>query len=212
MLALGHTSKAQQALNSGECYANCSELPLLNFIRVVTSGELTTLTKSGKPTPDQLAIAWNEIFMEYCDLSPSNNQHYVLQVTREIAFLETRIAIIQICINRLVVSYYEPACDILREYDYYHPFTPETMLTDLKNVQAEANNLVVQRDVKKGEYQRYIDSQKGESTKETDFDEILTELSKFQGYHIHSKDITVSEYLGIFNRFKKQNGGKTNDR
>lgn len=162
------------------------------------------------PTAEQLTIAWNSVFLEYCDLAPNNNTIYTVQLTREIAHLESKINIIQAIIDRLSVSYISELCDILRDYGFYYEFTPETMFADLQAVVGEAKMFVVQKGVKEGELKRLNDGQqKGEATTEAQYDEILSELSKFQGYHLKSKDLTVSEFCGIFNRYKKQsNNGK----
>lgn len=192
------TSTPQQVWN------NC-ELPLWNFIQVIVTNSLTPLIRKGNPTDKQLAEAWNNIFTEYCDIYTSTNQTYVLQLQREIAHIATKLQVIQICIDRLTISYYEPAIAELREYGFDYPYTPDTMLEDLQNTVAEAQYLVVQKGVKEGEYAKYLAENAKEEVKETDYDDILSELGKFQGYHLRSKDLSVREYVSIFNRYKKQN-------
>lgn len=200
------TSKAPQV------YDSCSELPLYNFIKVIITGDLKWLSKKGEPTSQQLSEAWSAIFMEYCDIAPTNNSTYVVQITREIRHLESKINIIQSIIERLTISYVPELVEILKEYGFYYSFTPDTMYDDLQGVIAESKQFVVQKGVKEGEYQRFLDDQKGDSASENDWDELLSELGKFQGYHLKSKDLSVSEFVGIFNRFKKQNGKQPADR
>lgn len=187
-----------------QVWDNC-ELPLWNFIQVIVTNSLTPLIRNGNPTDQQLAEAWNNIFTEYCDIYTSTNQTYVLQIQREIRYIESKLDIIQICIDRLKISYYEPAIAELREYGFDYPYTPDTMFEDLQNTVAEAQYLVVQKGVKEGEYAKYLAENAKEEVKETDYDDILSELSKFQGYHLRSKDLSVREYVSIFNRYKKQN-------
>lgn len=134
-----------------------------------------------------------------------------MQLQREIAHVTTKIQVIQLCIDRLTISYYEPAITELRDYGFNYPYTPETMLDDLQNTVAEAQYLVVQKGVKEGEYKKYIAANAEQEVKETDYDDILTELSRFQGYPLRSRDLTVREYVSIFNRYKKENGGKTSN-
>lgn len=45
-----------------------------------------------------------------------------------------------------------------------------------------------------------LQKQKGESG---NMDELLSELSKFQGYHINTETVTVSRFVAMVNRFKK---------
>lgn len=188
-------------------YRSCTELPLWNFIQVVTTGTLTPLIISGMPTDAELSEAWNDIFTDYCDMTTSKNQTYVLQLVREIKGIELQITIINTCIERLKLSYLPEVCDILREYGFNYEYTPDTMLNDILSTVAEGSYLSVQLGVKRSEYDKYLASQESQNATENDYDEILSELSKFQGYHLRSKDLSVSEYVSIFNRFKKQNGG-----
>lgn len=185
-------------------YDNC-EMPLYNFIKIACTNDLNWLVIEGTPTQLELENAWEAVFTEYSDLSPTPNTTYIVQVTREIRHLETKIAIIQAIIDRFKISYLPELVPILNEYGFYYDFTPETMLSDLQMVIAECSQFVVQKGVKEGELKRFFEGQRGDPAKENDYDEVLSELSKFQGYHLKSKELTVSEFCAIFNRFKRQN-------
>lgn len=194
-------SASNDTSNTKQVYASCSELPLWNFIKIVITGDLTYL---GDGTPEQLQEAWANIFMEYCDIFPSKNSIYVCQLTSEIEHLRTKLEVIQAIIDALSIQYIPDLVLELIDYGFNYPFTPETMLEDLQGVIAESKMFVVQKGVKEGEYKRFLESQKGDPAKESDYDEILSELSKFQGYHLKSKDLSVSEFVAIFNRYNKQ--------
>jgi hypothetical protein len=172
---------------------------------VACNNDLKWLIIHGEPTQEQLTDAWDNIFTEYSDICPTTNSTYIVQITREIKHLETKIAIIQAIIDRFKISYMPELVLILNEYGFYYDFTPETMLSDLQSVIAECSMFVVQKGVKEGELKRFFEGQKGEWASENDYDETLSELSKFQGYHLKSKELTVSEFCAIFNRFKRQN-------
>ena len=174
-------------------------MPLFNFIKIVTTGDLVWLGEVDSPQQ-----VWQSIFMDYLDIMPSKNSVYVRQITGEIEHLKTKIDIIQTMLNRLRVSYLPELIPILNEYGFYYAFTPDTMFEDLQNVTAECQQFVVQKGVKEGEYKRFIEGQAKDEAKETDFDEILADLSKHQGYHLRSKDLSVSEFVAIFNQYKKQ--------
>lgn len=204
-------SKSISTHSQGLVFRNCSELTLDRFIEIVTSGLLTPLIKDGNPSEVELNEAWESIFNEYCDISNGQSQTYVLQLTREIKYLQWKITIINTIIERLKLSYVPELCDILRDYGFYYDYTPDTMLTDIISTVAEGQFLSVQLGVKKAEYDKYLASNEGKTSTANDYDEILSELSKFQGYHLRAKDLSVSEYVSIFNRFKKQNGGQTNN-
>lgn len=197
-----NTSFKQQVL----CFDSC-ELPLWNFVQVVTKGELSPLIIEGNPSDEQLIAAWDSIFTEYCDIMASKGQTYVLHIQREIKHIESKLTIMQLCIDRLQISYYEPAIEVLKEYGFDYPYTPESMFEDLTNTIAEAQYLIVQKEVKQAEYQKYLEGQKGEIASEQDYIDILSTLSKHQGYPLRIKDLSVREYVSIFNQYKKENGG-----
>lgn len=180
-------------------------MPLYNFIKVITTQDLQWLVIEGSPTQEQLNAAWNEIFMEYCDLSPSPAQQYLFNLTKDIKVIEGRLEVINAVCNQMLIDPRQEYIDILVEYGFYFDYTEETLGNDIEQVLIQARSLLVQRQVKEGEYLRYQEQHKGESITEYDYDEQLAVLSKNQGYQLRSKDLTVTQFVAIFNRFKADN-------
>lgn len=144
--------------------------------------------------------------MEYCDLSPSAAQQYLFNLTKDIKVIEGKLEVIQSIVNVLYIHYSEPLIEQL-QLDYGFPFeySKESIDQDLNNTITQARSLLVQKQVKEGEYAKYNEANKGKKVSEADYEELLGALSQFQTYELDSKVLTVSRFVGIFNRYNKQN-------
>jgi hypothetical protein len=76
------------------------------------------------------------------------------------------------------------------------------MERDLKLTITQSKSLVVRFNDLNTDLERISKSEKSEAN---DYDAILSELSKYQGYRLDPKQITVSEFCAIVKRFKKDN-------
>lgn len=197
-----YSKESSDIPSKSQAYASCSELPLWNFIQILTTGELSYL---GNGTPSELQEAWQNIYYEYFDAMPSKKSIYTIQLDAEIKYLESKIDIIQTIFDAFKQMYIPDLIPILNEYGFYYEFTPETMFDDLKKVEAECKSFVVQKEVKKAEYKRFIDEESKKPQSKTNWDDIITELSQFQGYELNEKVLTVSKFVAIFNRYNNAN-------
>jgi hypothetical protein len=186
-------------------YLNCTELPLYNFIKVVTTAELHWLIKEGEVDDGLLSATWNEIYTEYSDIAPSNASTLVFQITRTILHIETKIAVVQSIIERWKICYMPELIPIMHDYGFMYEFTPESMFDDVHKVLQQSQSWVVEKAVKEAELAEYVKNNQGKATTEHDYDDILSELSKFQGFQLHSRNLTVSEFVAILVRFNRQN-------
>lgn len=178
-------------------------MPLYNFIQAIVTGDVVKWVGSIE--------AWNDIFIEYSDLMPSKNSTYVVQLRSEISHIKTKIAVIQSIIDVLSKQYISELIPILNEYGFYYEFTTNTMFNDIQSIIAESKQFVVRKRVLEGELERFIEGQKDGKMTQNEWDELITELERFQGYAFDTKILTVSKFVAIFNRYKRENGTNRKD-
>lgn len=192
--------------NSGTCYTSCNDLTLYLFIQVLTTGEQRWLTKSGKPTKEQLKSAWDQIFSQYTEVSESKQTNYLLSLLREYYSIPNKIQIIQTIVDNLSKRYDPDLIAKLRLLGFRHPYTEESYMRDLKITVTQAKGLILKYRTLYDDLQKIqSDDSKADPN---DYDLILSELSKYQGYRLDPKIITVAEFCAIVKRFKQENKPK----
>lgn len=184
-------------------YTSCSNLPLWNFIRIITSGNLNyLLIKRGLFNVDLKPI-WEAIFSEYLELSGSSHHVKLLSLLKEQKILATKITIVHHAISSLQTNYHEGTVGVLRSMGF--KLNKKTASSDLNRVVSKTKTWVMRLNRVSAELDTLS---KNESVSDSDFDAILAELSRFQGYRIDPKTVTVSEYIAITNSLKKDIDGK----
>lgn len=189
-------------MDIGTYYSTCNELPLWNFIRCLT-GDVTHLIKLGWPTKKSLEKAWENIFNEYIGLSKEVTHKAMLGLLKQISSMNGRFVLVYEVVRSLRINYNEELVKFLLENGYKYKFDHldyEGFNKDLDRVMAKAKGLTLQAK----DRQKELDSLKGKSEGETDWDELCSALGKFQGYQIDKKKITVSEFVSILNSYKAE--------
>lgn len=203
---LNLTSRVKQALNSGRVYSSCSDLPLFIFIKVSVTSDLRHLKINGRPSKRQLEEAWENIFEEYTKLSKDTTSSAVLGCMKDIAMLKTKLALIQEIVLKMANRPNEGFANLLKGMGFrfdYDPTDHEKYMNDLKLTISQSKTYMVR--IKDREKDLADLKSNGGEVKESDYDDLLGELSKFQGYALNAKEITVATFISVLNRFKKAN-------
>lgn len=178
-------------------------MPLYNFIKILVSNDLSYI---GKGTQAQLEEAWENIFSEYMSLSKDGTQNHLLGVIKEIAILENKLFLIQTIVDELSKEWNEALAKCLNALGFRYKYTLETLEKDLKLTVTNAKSLILRLDQRKNDLKAL---QSGSSSPtESDFDALLIELSKFMGYRINTKEVTISEFIALQNNYKAANKPK----
>lgn len=184
-----------------EYYKSCSELPLYNFIKILVFNDLSYLIIKGKPR--NLHALWNDIFEEYVKLTGDEKQSELLMLYKETAFLSNKIFLVQSIVYSLRIQYSKELQDMLIKQG----FRIDLNVKDLSSYQKKLDNVLTQLKKVQSDLDRRKEEIKkhdtGEKVSESYYDEVLSELSKFQGYRLNSKEISVSEFVSIRNRYNK---------
>lgn len=184
-------------------YDSCQDIPLYNFIKIVCESDLKWLTISGKPTDQELGEAWDKIFSEYNEISDSQQGNYLIGLLREYYAIKGKIEIIQAIVDVLAKGRNDQLVDALHKAGYRFPFNandPAAYRKDLERTVSQAKTMVIRFQQLHDDLEK-MQNESGK-TNPSDYDMILSELSKYQGYRLDPKQITVSEFCAIVKRFK----------
>lgn len=195
----------QKEVPAWSIYQSCDDLPLTAFVKCLVSGDYSGLVITGTPPLPDIEEAWLTIYSDYCDRIGGIQIASMIEKTRMINALSSKIERVQtlvtcaraiICetlINELVA---EPGMKVSRakltgSSDEYHREL-DTILARLKPDIMKLDRLT-------------NDMPKGDSKPATtqDFTKTLLEVSKQEGYQVRMKDITVAEYCEYVRRLRE---------
>ena len=195
-------------------YSTCEECPLSVFIKCLETEDLSKLIIQGKPDPVDLAMAWANLFAEFIDLSQDGEQMYVLHLQRniklvgmEIYEIETVLYFIQPVMLPFTQDRLNELLAILKDYDYPHEFdvTSPDYLQSLQTIENRLASRRLQFNMMVKEFNDYAEERGLDSFDANYFTRQLARLSKFQGYNLRAKDITVLEFIVIDQEYQRVN-------
>ena len=188
-------------------YTHCNETPLDVFIDALVNNNYNRLVKYGETSKEYQQQAWSYLFCEYCDLSGSKSYKQLYTVNREIGVLHSRLLAVQLCLYVLRINP-EPQCVLLlKKMGYTCQFNPDDKdqyQEDLKAITKKSKTIEIALKEKQHELEVLKAEYGGKDATEDDFIKALVELSSFMGYRINQKEITVSEYLAIRQKYERE--------
>ncbi len=200
-------TRRQRSKPLSNLYTRCSQTPLEVFIDVLVNKNLNRLVRYGKATQNQMNEAWELIFTEYCEISGSPQYQRLLNLSREIGGLQSKLLSIQLCIRVLGYRYSSKCVATLRRFGYNYRFNlqdPEGYLKDIKAVMTKSKSVELALDQSLVDYNKLMKESDGKNLSEEYFQKALVELSKFMGFRIDAKEISVGEYVAIVKRREKE--------
>ncbi|MEA5110368.1 hypothetical protein SDC9_36965 [bioreactor metagenome] len=188
-------------------YTRCSSTPLDVFIDALVNKNLGRLVIYGKATHKQINDAWELLFTEYCEISGSPQYQGLVNLTREIGSLQSKLLSIRLCVKVLAYRYSARAVSTLRRFGYNYKFNlqdPEGYLRDIKAVMTKSKSVEIALDQSLVEYDKLLKESDGKNLTEDYFQKALVELSKFMGFRVNAREVTVSEYVAMIKRRERE--------
>lgn len=187
-------------------YTSCEDLPLFNWIKLLTTGKLVFLHAESKKTwhkvPD-LSEVWESIFNEYTELSKDESSNHVLSMIKNITVINNKLDIIQACVNLLAqsvdIDQLQPTIQVLKDFGFRYSYSKETLQQDLKRTVSSAKTLIIQRSQFEKDYEKF--SEKQEKATEKDYYMLIAQLEKFRGVAIDIKKTNVLSYISYVEQY-----------
>lgn len=199
-----------------KCYTDCSQLPLLNFIKVLTTDDKSWLMiKRGWVFRNnkELENIWDNIFMEYTELSQDKQGSHIFGLIKELTTVKNRLDQIQNSISALFKIYeagigldkFQPLINNLKSLaGVSFKFSEETLLEDLKKTETVAKKYVVQYEETLAEYQKIAKSEQSKATEKDYYEQMAFISDNLNGVNIDPKTTTVLQYIGYINHIKQK--------
>lgn len=139
------------------------------FISCIVDSDLSELVVSGEPIAEDLAIAWANIFYEYCDLIGTSEVNLKSRLLMEYIQLEKVVVFSTGWVKILRISYSKNIVNALKHVGFDYDFDiedSERFLKDLKRVESELISMRLRVKLKKIE----IDSLQDKDSTKTNVD------------------------------------------
>ena len=174
-------------------YDSLEIIPYKIFMRIVEDNSLIHLLSSNKEEDKELLEnIWNELFQEYTAISPEKEEMKLLQLEKEIAFIECKHKGIMVALTALDFDYNQELVDILLGYGY--KLSKETYYDDLKRIEREASALEMKaKNIKKRLPKKDANSV---STK-VSIDRVFAFYSSVLGYDFDYNTVSVTKVLAL---------------
>lgn len=193
--------------NKLEIYKSCDELPLYNFVKIVVRDELRFLNinRLNFDVTEDHKLAWTDLLQEYTGLSKDNKQFHILDLLKVITKSNLTVDLIQHIVEFLANDFDKDMIIILRSLGFAYKYDPnsDTYDSDLKKTISQAKSIIVKKNIAEKELEDLKSESTDKKATEQDYIALLVALSKFQGYHIDWKKVSVSEYVETLNSFVK---------
>lgn len=187
-------------------YTSCDTLPLANFERCETEGDLKALQEDERQPCNEALLQekWRQIRGEYADQSANESfNEYVLMKYRHLE-LCGKVAGTQKILG-LLREYYIPELvahlrhigyDESKGYAYYDNDSIDEYLRDLNRIETTLADDEIQINDLAARLAEYEAQQKesGKKLKRGHFDEQLAHISKYMGIALNKQIITVTQY------------------
>lgn len=174
-------------------YDSLEIIPYKIFMRIVEDASLIHLLSSNKEEDKELLQKiWNDLFQEYTAISPEKEEMKLLQLEKEIAFIECKHKGIMVALTALDFDYNQELVDILLGYGY--KLSKETYYDDLKRIEREASALEMKaKNIKKRLPKKDANSV---STK-VSIDRVFAFYSSVLGYDFDYNTVSVTKVLAL---------------
>lgn len=169
---------------------------MLNFIKIVTTGDLKWLIKSGTPTG--LNVIWDTIHSEYAEISENTSTSESLEMCVDIAYYKARIANTRDIVEYLRQRNVPELITELQEMGYN--FTFLQLETDLDRVLTQSKGDEMRLAQAEA---RYIEkSTDSEQATEIEWRRRIAQISKYQGGGmINAALISVYDFVALEREF-----------
>lgn len=184
-------------------HRKCSSLIYDSFLTVLTTGDLQVLVISGTPTQQELIDAWDEIIQEYVSLVKTEKSTTIFNCWLKVIRTQWLLTLLTHALDALKMQYDEDIANAIagQGFSLIQPMEDrQKYLKQIYFVEQEAKSLIVQLNQYTTEYKALCPTEaETEKTDIAEYEKELAILSKFMGYRIDKKVITVTEFTSILN-------------
>lgn len=168
----------------------CSEVTLDELMDCLFRGNLSRLTRSGEPSQEQLEAAWETLYEEFVRLT-GGGKNSVFLLSRKVSYMEAKLR----CAALAVLVGGGAGGEMLKAVGYAGGMerASDKMSRDMFTLSEATREL---EEAKKGA--------KGEKELEQDFTRWVNAVSKYMGFRIDKKKVSVAEFVDMHAMMKQE--------
>jgi hypothetical protein len=197
---------------------NCNDCTVYQYMQCKFKHNLKVLIIEGEHTDKELQQAFSNICIEYLDAAGIEIEHVadreeIVKLDARCTYMQTSIKMQRLALRELGEPFTE-ALEDFGKYSYSLQWTGdvEKFRKDLDRIEKQEKTFVVQLEDAVNAYKKKEDmknaaniGQVREVKTEADFVRMLNELSKFQGFHLKPKEISMLELAGLIRTLNEAN-------
>ena len=187
-------------------YNKCNILTMDLFIECLVNKNYKVLIKEGKTSSARLRKTWILIWSEFLELQNSDSYIMILDALKDYHKWRSIISACEVELYVLKIGYTKDAAEVLRRAGIDANYETEDKEEYIKILQVTGERIkALQMKVMTAEqnYRNLTEETMQKELTEMDFEDIFVQISKFMGYNVRTKDLTVSEYIAILRTMKK---------
>ena len=188
---------------SWRLFRRTTDLPLDRFITAYCDEDLTALIREGKPPPDAIAEAWNDVRSEWEDKLQDSKSSDVTDTIKEINHYKTQYTSISSIVSvlncmpvKIWIEHLQPDMD----FWLGQPYPLETMNMEILSAQLAgamgiATRFLTEALALEAQLPPEPKSEHGKKMSRENFAEIVVNLSKYNHYKISRRETTTDEFI-----------------
>ena len=206
---LSSTSKHRkpEVTHPSNIYHRCNNTPLSIFIDCSVDRDYKKLIRYGHASQEQLIRAWESIYSEYAELTGGQSYKLLMNLSKDIGYLETKHLIVSLCLKVLTHRPDPKVIQTLRNYGYkyeFNPDEPEKYSKALDDIVKRSGGIKFAIDQKRAELEKNRSKIVSKEVTRDHFDKMLAAISKHMGFRVDPKNTTVSEFCAYRYNFEKE--------
>lgn len=204
---MGPLKLSPKGVSSVKLYQDCEHCPLDVFLDCLFDKQYHRLIISGEQGEESLLNIWQNLYMQYCQMAGSDELDYHLQLTLEVNTALSTIALVDGVVSALSVCYSTDLVNLLEALQLKPGISledaEELRLEKLQKVITRAKRYVVVYDSKKKELEALEARNEKNRGSRAHYDDMLSALSRHNGYHVKPADITVARFVRESKRLRE---------
>lgn len=174
-------------------YDSLEILPYKLFMRIVENPALIHLLSTNKDEDvEVLSKTWKSLFEEYKEISSEKEEMTLLNLKKEIEYLECKLKGIAVALTALNFDYNQELVDILVGYGY--KLSKETYYDDLKRIERESEALLMKaKNIKK----RLPKKDENTASIKVSVDRVFAFYTSVLGYDFDYNTVSVTKVLAL---------------
>lgn len=200
-------SRVMNFYRRSSLYSRCNELTLERFMRCICDGDIRALRKHPLVSKSILYRTWARVGDEYAKLSGDTGYESNFVLYKDMARESGKLELVKSCLRILHVRYSETCVSCLPGLGYTYKFDendPVGYRRDLDLAGKKARMISVELAESRGRYNKILSKQGSQRSTKEDFSRVLAILSKYMGYRVDPRVITVEEYVMMQKQYEKK--------